>query len=204
MTDAAPKRPTGITPSATVGPFFKYGLTPRGAYPWNDIILSSTITPDVAGERIAIAGRVMDGDGAAMADAMIEIWQADSAGRFAHPLQGGGANASFTGFARTDTAKDGSFRFETIRPGAVPGATGAGGPMQAPHILVVVFARGMLRHLYTRIYFADQAAANAADPVLALVPAARRATLIAEHVANGDYHFDIRIQGDDETVFFDI
>ncbi len=201
MTDAAPKKPAGITPSATVGPFFKYGLTPQGAYAWNDAFSPSTITPDVAGERIVIAGRVLDGDGAGIVDALVEIWQADSAGRFAHPLQGGGANASFKGFARADTVNDGHFRFETIRPGLVPGP---GGKPQAPHILVTVFARGMLRHLHTRIYFADQAAANAADPILNLVPQDRRATLIAARSADGSYTFDIRIQGGAETVFFDI
>jgi protocatechuate 3,4-dioxygenase, alpha subunit len=200
MTDAA-KKPEGITPSATVGPFFKYGLTPRGDYPWNDAFPASTLTADVAGERIVLAGRVLDGDGAAVPDAMIEIWQADAAGRFAHPLQGGGANASFKGFARADTAKDGSFRIETIKPGATPGP---GGKPQAPHILVALFARGMLRHLYTRIYFADQAAANAADPVLNLVPPERRSTLVASASAAGAYTFDIRIQGDGETVFFDV
>lgn len=201
MTETAPKKPAGITPSATVGPFFKYGLTPQGAYPWNDAFQPSTITSDVAGERIAVSGRVLDGDGAGISDAMIEIWQADSTGRFAHPLQGGGANASFKGFARTDTVKDGSFRFETIRPGAT---SGPGNKPQAPHILVALFARGMLRHLYTRIYFADQAVANAADPVLNLVPADRRATLISARGADGAYRFDIRIQGGAETVFFDV
>ncbi len=201
MTDANIKKPSGITPSATVGPFFKYGLTPQGAYPWNDVFHPTTITADVAGERISITGRVLDGDGAGISDALIEIWQADSVGRFAHPLQGGGANASFKGFARTDTLKDGIFRFETIRPGPVPGP---GGEPQAPHILVAVFARGMLRHLYTRIYFADHAAANASDPVLNLVPEDRRATLLATRNAGGAYAFDIRIQGGAETVFFDL
>jgi protocatechuate 3,4-dioxygenase, alpha subunit len=199
MTDA--KKPAGITPSATVGPFFKYGLTPQGAYPWNDVFTPSTLTPDVAGERVVIAGRIFDGDGAGITDALIEIWQADAAGRFAHPLQAGGANSSFKGFARADTINGGSFRFETIRPGTTPGP---GGKPQAPHILVAVFARGMLRHLYTRIYFADQTAANAADPVLNLVPADRRSTLIAQRGADGSYAFDIRIQGAAETVFFDL
>lgn len=200
MTDAA-KKPAGITPSATVGPFFKYGLTPRGVYPWNDAFLASTLTSDTTGERIAIAGRVLDGDGVAVPDAMLEIWQADAAGRFAHPLQGGAANSSFQGFARADTDKNGGFQFETIRPGPTPGPNGG---TQAPHILIAVFSRGMLRHLYTRIYFEDQAPANAADAVLNLVPAARRETLIAKRGANGAYVFDIRLQGDGETVFFDI
>ena len=200
MTDAKTAKPAGITPSATVGPYFKYGLTPANAYAWNDAFSASTLTPDAAGERISIAGRVFDGDGAGIPDALLEIWQADAAGRFAHPLQSGGANASFRGFARADTTKDGDYRFDTIKPGRTPGPNGS---TQAPHILVAVFARGMLRHLYTRIYFADETTANAADAVLAVVPAARRDTLFAKRDASGVYRIDIRLQGGNETVFFD-
>jgi protocatechuate 3,4-dioxygenase, alpha subunit len=195
MTDV--KKPTGITPSATVGPYFKYGLTPRGAYPWNDAFSSSTITTDTVGEKIVVAGRVVDGGGAAVPDALLEIWQADASGRFAHPRSGAASNSAFQGFARTDTDKDGCFRFETIKPGRVAA-------QQAPHIVVAVFARGMLRHIYTRIYFADEASANATDPILALVPAARRETLLAQCTAAGTYAFDVRLQGTGETVFFDV
>ncbi|MFT4121452.1 protocatechuate 3,4-dioxygenase subunit alpha [Bradyrhizobium sp.] len=192
----------GITPSQTVGPFFKYGLTPNGEYEWNDAFTNSTITPDVSGERIRIEGRVLDGDGVVVPDCMLEIWQADAQGRFADPQDKRALpNASFRGFARCGTDKDGNYSFDTIRPGSVPDADGK---PQAPHILVAVFGRGMLRHLYTRIYFSDEAG-NAADPVLALVPADRRATLIATREAgNGVYRLDVRLQGDNETVFFDV
>lgn len=195
------KKPAGITPSATVGPFFKYGLNPAGKYQWTDAFTPSTLTADAAGERIVITGRVIDGDGTGVPDALLEIWQADSAGRFAHPLQSGGANSSFQGFARADTAKDGSYRFETIKPGKTPGPNGS---TQAPHVLLAVFARGMLRHLYTRLYFADESAANATDTVLNLVPAARRQTLLAKRDAAGAYQIDVRLQGADETVFLDL
>jgi protocatechuate 3,4-dioxygenase, alpha subunit len=149
---------------------------------------------------VIISGRVIDGDGVGIPDALLEIWQADGAGRYAHPRQGATANSAFRGFARTDTAADGGYRFETIKPGVTPGPKGT---PQAPHILLAVFARGMLRHLYTRLYFADETAANAADPVLATVPLARRGTLLAARTGS-TYHFDIRIQGGDETVFFDL
>ncbi|QQO19177.1 protocatechuate 3,4-dioxygenase subunit alpha [Bradyrhizobium diazoefficiens] len=192
----------GITPSQTVGPFFKYGLTPNGEYAWNDAFTSSTLTPDVTGDRIRVEGRVFDGDGVAVPDCMLEIWQADAQGRFADPQDKRALpNASFRGFARCGTDKDGNYAFETIKPGAVPDPDGK---PQAPHILLAVFGRGMLRHLYTRIYFSDEAG-NAADPVLALVPAERRATLTAMRaVGKPVYRLDLRLQGDNETVFFDV
>ncbi|MBR0736869.1 protocatechuate 3,4-dioxygenase subunit alpha [Bradyrhizobium liaoningense] len=192
----------GITPSQTVGPFFKYGLTPNGEYAWNDAFTNSTLTPDVSGNRIRIEGRVFDGDGVAVPDCMLEIWQADAQGRFADPQDKRALpNASFRGFARCGTDKDGNYAFETIKPGTVPDPDGK---PQAPHILVAVFARGMLRHLYTRIYFSDEAG-NAADPVLTLVPAERRATLTAVGDAGKPvYRLDLRLQGDAETVFFDV
>lgn len=192
----------GITPSQTVGPFFKYGLTPNGEYAWNDAFTNSTLTPDVSGDRVRIEGRVFDGDGIAVPDCMLEIWQADAQGRFADPQDKRGLpNASFRGFARCGTDKDGNYSFETIKPGAVPDPDGK---PQAPHILLAVFGRGMLRHLYTRIYFSDEAG-NADDPVLALVPADRRATLIAVREAGKPvYRLDLRLQGGDETVFFDV
>ena len=193
----------GITPSQTVGPFFDYGLTPTGRYPWTDLAGNNLVTPDVAGERIRIEGRVTDGDGEPVKDAMIKIWQADSQGRYAHPRDNRAPNASFKGFGRAGTDADGRYSFETIKPGAVAGPNGG---MQAPHVLVAYFSRGLLTHIYTRIYFSDEAA-NKADPILALVPADRRATLIAKKEMRGTqpvYQFDIRVQGEGETVFFDI
>jgi protocatechuate 3,4-dioxygenase, alpha subunit len=193
----------GITPSQTVGPYFHYGLTPRD-YDFSEVFHNSLVTPDASGERIRIEGRVFDADGTGINDSMVEIWQADSAGRYAHPADRRALpNASFKGFGRVATDKNGAYSFETIKPGPVPGPNGAA---QAPHIGVTVFSRGMLRHLYTRIYFSDEAK-NDADPILALVPPERRATLIAKRAdRNGQavYTFDIRLQGDGETVFFDI
>lgn len=193
----------GITPSQTVGPYFHYGLTPRD-YDFSEVFDNNLVTPDASGERIRIEGRVFDADGQGISDSMVEIWQADSAGRYAHPADRRALpNASFKGFGRVATDKNGAYSFETIRPGTVPGPNGAA---QAPHIAVIVFSRGMLRHLYTRIYFADEAK-NDADPILAMVPPERRATLIARRAdRNGHavYTFDIRLQGDGETVFFDI
>ena len=193
----------GITPSQTVGPYFAYGLTPGDTYEWNDAFSNNLVTADVTGERIRIEGRVFDGDGAVVPDCMLEIWQADAQGRFADPQDKRALpNASFRGFGRVGTNKDGGYAFDTIKPGSVPDPDGK---PQAPHILLAVFGRGMLLHLYTRIYF-DGEAANAADPVLALVPADRRATLIANPKAgaNGTYVLDIHLQGDKETVFFEV
>jgi len=194
----------GITPSQTVGPFFKYGLTPNGAYAWNDAFKSDLVTPDVSGQRIRIEGCVLDGDGAPVPDCMLEIWQADAQGRFSDPQEKRALpNSSFRGFGRCGTNPDGAYAFDTIKPGAVPGPDGN---LQAPHILVAIFARGMLIHLYSRIYFADEVT-NANDAVLLEVPVDRRGTLIAQPQQVGDrkvYRLDIRLQGDGETVFFDI
>jgi protocatechuate 3,4-dioxygenase alpha subunit len=194
----------GITPSQTVGPFFAYGLTSNGHYDWNDAFTNDLVTPDASGERIRVEGRVFDGDGAPVPDAMLEIWQADAQGRFAGPQDKRAVpNTAFRGFGRCGTNANGEYAFDTIKPGAVPDPDGK---PQAPHILLAIFARGMLLQLYTRIYF-DGEAANSADPVLALVPADRRATLISVHErGNGAavYRFDIRLQGDGETVFFDV
>jgi protocatechuate 3,4-dioxygenase alpha subunit len=195
---------TGITPSQTVGPFFKYGLTPMRQYAWNDAFTANLVTPDASGERIRVEGTVYDGDGAPVPDCMLEVWQADAQGRFADPQDKRALpNAAFRGFGRCGTDGDGRYSFDTIKPGSVPDPDGK---PQAPHLLLAVFARGMLRHLYTRIYF-DGEAANAGDPVLALVPADRRATLIAKRQpGNGGtvYELDLRLQGGDETVFFDV
>jgi len=195
---------SNLTPSQTVGPWFAYGLVPNGEYDWTDLATGNLLTPDAAGERIRIEGRVVDGDGAPMPDALIEIWQADSQGRYAHPRdERAKTNSTFKGFGRVGTNADGEYRFDTIKPGAVPGSNGA---QQAPHILVAFYARGLLTHMYTRIYFSDEKA-NDSDPILALVPVDRRATLIAKKEAGGGeavYRFDIRVQGGAETVFFDV
>ena len=193
-----------ITPSQTVGPYFAYGLTPNRKYDWKDTFSTDQVTPDASGERIRIEGQVLDGDGCPINDCMIEIWQADAQGRYAHARgEKPRPNAKFTGFGRSATDKAGVYSFDTIKPGAV---AGPGGKPQAPHIVVCIFSRGMLRQIYTRLYFSDEAA-NGADPILALVPADRRGTLIA-HKQPGSgqavYRFDIRVQGDNETVFFDI
>ena len=194
----------GLTPSQTVGPFFAYGLTPTSDYAWSDAFGNNLVTPDASGERIRIEGRVFDGDGQPVPDAMLEIWQADGQGRFADPQDKRALpNAAFRGFGRCGTNANGEYEFDTIKPGSVPYPDGK---PQAPHILLAIFARGMLLQLYTRIYL-DGEAANSADPVLALVPAARRGTLIAGREAgngNAVYRFDIRLQGDNETVFFDV
>ena len=200
-----------ITPSQTVGPFFAYGLTPEGRcdwkpndiYRWKETVGDNLVTPDASGERIRLTGRVFDGDGVLVVDAMIEIWQADAQGRYAGGRDSEARpNTAFKGFGRSATDKDGVYGFETIKPGAVPGP---GGAMQAPHIVVCIFSRGMLRQLYTRLYFSDEAM-NGADPILALVPEDRRETLIARRQAAGDptYVFDIRLQGEGETVFFEV
>ncbi|MGP9819409.1 protocatechuate 3,4-dioxygenase subunit alpha [Salinarimonas sp. NSM] len=191
--------PSGITPSQTVGPFFAYCLTPE-AYDARGIAGSMLVTPDATGKRIRIEGRVLDGAGEPVPDAMLEIWQADGEGRYPDDA----ADTAFRGFGRAETDADGRFVFVTVKPGAVPGPDGT---KQAPHIAVSVFARGLLNRLATRLYFDDEPA-NAADPVLALVPAERRATLIARRGGEGEYAFDVRLQGDGdgegETVFFEV
>jgi protocatechuate 3,4-dioxygenase alpha subunit len=192
----------GQTPSQTVGPYFAYGLTPEQyGYPLASIASPDLRTPDVQGQEIRIEGRVLDGNGDVVDDAMIEIWQADPQGRYAHPADTRG-NIAFKGFGRCGTGTDAEnrFVFDSVKPGAAEAGA-------APHINVIVFMRGLLSHLYTRIYFADEADANAKDPVLQSVPAARRDTLVAERNDEGGvavYRFDIHMQGDRETVFFDV
>lgn len=185
----------GITPSQTVGPFFACCLTPE-AYGAPGIAGNEVATPDAPGARIRIEGRVLDGAGEPVPDAMIEIWQADGEGRYPD----GAGNAAVRGFGRAETDADGRFAFATVKPGPVPGP---GGAPQAPHIAVSVFARGLLNRLATRLYFPDEPG-NADDPVLALVPPERRGTLVARTPSAGVYAFDIRLQGEDETVFFEI
>jgi protocatechuate 3,4-dioxygenase alpha subunit len=185
------------TVSQTVGPYLHIGLDGLNC---SDLTAN---TPELAGQCIVIEGRVFDGLGEPVPDGMVEIWQANPAGRYRHaedtrdlPLVPG-----FTGFGRVATQPDGSFRFVTVKPGAVPDGEGR---LQAPHIVVSVFMRGLLKHVCTRLYFPDEAAANATDSVLALVPAERRATLIADAAGPGTYRWNVMLQGQDETVFFDI
>lgn len=182
------------TPSQTVGPYFAIGLPwPRGPL----------AVPEQTEAAIRITGVVLDGAGQPVPDCVIETWQADPDGRFAD-LHGYGEPSlrpGFRGFARHAVEDgDGTFAIVTLKPGPVAGLEGE---MQAPHIDVSVFARGMLHRCVTRMYFVDEAAANQADPVLTRVPAERRATLLAEPAAGG-YRFDIRLQGADETVFFSL
>jgi protocatechuate 3,4-dioxygenase alpha subunit len=183
------------TPSQTVGPYFAIGLFwEQGQY------VAAPNTPGL----LRIAGTVYDGAGAPVPDHLIETWQADPDGRFADLWGHGGGSEleSFRGFARCGHDDGhGGYEIFTVKPGAVPSPPPLGGVPQAPHVDVSVFARGMLHRVVTRIYFADEAEANAADPLLGSVPAERRATLLAEPTDDG-YRFDIHLQGADETVFF--
>jgi protocatechuate 3,4-dioxygenase alpha subunit len=189
------------TPSQTVGPYLHIGLT-QGAYGAHEIFSATLADPGLPGTHVRIEGRVFDGEGNVVPDAVIEIWQADAAGRYAHPADGRLlASNSFRGFGRCPTDKDGGYAFDTVKPGSVPGP---GNNTQAPHINVGVFSRGLLKRLFTRIYFSGDPA-NAADPILALVPADRRDTLLAKPDAAkpGLFRLDIHLQGANETVFFD-
>jgi protocatechuate 3,4-dioxygenase, alpha subunit len=189
------------TPSQTVGPYLHLGLT-QGAFGAPEVFGPAVAAPGQPGQHIRIEGRVLDGEGVPLPDAMIEIWQADDQGRYAHPADGRPlASNSFRGFGRCPTDKSGAFAFATIKPGRV---AGPGGKIQAPHINVGVLARGVLKRLFTRIYFAGDPA-NAGDPILALVPADRRDTLLAkaDPKSPGLFRLDIRLQGTNETVFFD-
>lgn len=181
------------TASQTVGPYLKIGFA---------TLASNAIAPvDATGERVAIHGRLFDGDGKPVDDGALEIWQADARGKYASPAdtQDARVEAGFRGFGRVLTGGDGEFQFTTIKPGRVPGP---GGALQAPHLALVIFMRGSLRHLLTRIYFPHDPA-NAEDPILKLVPADRRATLIAKAAAPATFEWSIHMQGANETVFFD-
>jgi protocatechuate 3,4-dioxygenase alpha subunit len=184
----------GVTPSQTVGPYFAIGLT------WDD---GQEVVPQATEGAFWIRGRVFDGGGDPIPDAVIETWQADGDGRFSHPDDPRGAVewGEFRGLGRCGTDDDGNYGIYTIKPGPVPGPDGS---MQAPHIDVTVMCRGLLARLVTRLYFPDEEAANAADPVLASLPAtAASETLIATKTDDG-YGFDVHLQGESETVFFDI
>jgi protocatechuate 3,4-dioxygenase alpha subunit len=183
------------TPSQTVGPYFVIGC--------NRLETNELAGPGVPGERVEIRGRVIDGDGIGVPDAMLEVWQANSAGKYAHPedTQGKANEPGFQGFGRIPSDEKGGFRFSTIKPGPVPRP---GGESQAPHIVVSVFMRGLLRRLVTRIYFPDDAA-NDVDLVLNFVEPARRGTLIAQKTRESDkLEWNVVLQGANETVFFDI
>lgn len=185
------------TPSQTVGPYFQIGMSGAREIP-------RIAGSGARGERVKLMCTIFDGEGARLDDAMIEIWQANSEGKYNHPAdqQGKRVNAAFIGFGRVTSNGEGLCVFETIKPGRVPGP---GKTLQAPHLEVSVFARGVLKRLATRIYFAGDPA-NDGDPVLALVPTARRQTLLAQPIAGepGAWRFDVHLSGHRETVFFDV
>jgi protocatechuate 3,4-dioxygenase, alpha subunit len=192
MSDA--DAPLVASASQTVGPFFHVG---PGASSRCGVIA----TPDIPGERVHLWIHVLDGDGAPVPDALVELRQADARGAYTTPPANPDAPPpAFTGFGRLSTSEDGSCGFETIRPGAPVGAAAH----QAAHITVCLFMRGLLRHLYTRIYFEDDPALDR-DPLLSLVPADRRPTLVARRGKDeATWEFVVRLQGEHETVFFDL
>ena len=181
------------TTSQTIGPFLRIGLE------W--MVIEDLAPKGVAGERLQLQGRVVDGEGKPVNDAAIEIWQANSQGKYAsaEDTQNKPLDAAFRGYGRSLTDAGGNFRFRSIKPGRVPGPQGR---PQAPHLLVTIFMRGLLKQLVTRMYFPGDPA-NAEDPVLALVPEKRRATLIAEQKGEGVLEWNVVLQGSNETVFFD-
>jgi protocatechuate 3,4-dioxygenase, alpha subunit len=195
---------TRRTPSQTIGPFFAYSLTAEQyGYDFNSIVNGVMTDLHTEGERITVTVQVLDGAGNPVNDALVELWQADSKGNYRlTPIQG--KNDGFTGFGRLGTGKDVDNRvsFTTLKP-AASAETGGG----APHINVLLFMRGSLHNLYTRLYFSDEKKANAADPLLKAVKTNRRETLIAQREVLNEqvfYHFTIRMQGAAETVFFAI
>jgi protocatechuate 3,4-dioxygenase alpha subunit len=180
------------TPSQTAGPYVHIGLAPKAAgFDIYERELGHEIAgPEAVGARIRVEGRVFDGTGTPLKDVLIEVWQADAAGAYAQA-------AGFRGWGRVISDFDsGDWAFETIKPGGVEG--------MAPHINLWIVARGINLGLNTRMYFEDEAQANATDPVLGLVPNARQSTLIARRVSDEVYQFNVHLQGADETVFFDI
>lgn len=170
------------TTSQTIGPFLRIGLE------W--MVIEDIAPKGLAGERVSLEGRIVDGDGHPVNDAAVELWQADSHGTY---------ESAFRGYGRSLTDEGGGFRFRTIKPGRVPGPHGS---VQAPHLVVTIFMRGLLKQLLTRVYFPEDPA-NAEDPVLALVPAGRRGTLIATKKGDGQLVWNVVLQGGNETVFFD-
>jgi len=203
----------GQTPGQTLGPFFQQGLlrtravfqVPGLCNDESDVFGADLAPPGTHGERFILEGHVYDGLGAPIGDALLELWQANAQGHYVHPLDtsGGQLDAAFRGFGRTATDARGGFSFRSILPGCVPAAAG----LQAPHLNLVLGARGMTRHAFTRVYFAGDARLPQ-DPVLALVPEARRHTLLARPSGLREgvpaFRFDIHLQGENETVFFDL
>jgi len=181
------------TTSQTIGPYLRIGLE------W--MVIEDLAPSGVAGERVKIEGRVLDADGKPVNDAAVEIWQANSQGKYASPEdpQDKPLEPGFRGYGRSLTDDAGSFRFRSIKPGRVPGPDGK---LQAPHLIVTIFMRGLLKQLVTRLYFPEEAA-NADDAVLNLVPAERRSTLIARKRTDGTLEWNLVLQGKNETVFFD-
>jgi protocatechuate 3,4-dioxygenase alpha subunit len=179
-----------LTPSQTVGPFFSHALT------WLD---GPDVVPADAPGAFWLRGTVFDGAGKTVPDALIESWQASAQGRFDHPDDPRGAAPGFRGFGRCATGEDGRWGIRTVKPGRVPGADGR---LQAPHIDLSVFARGLLDRVVTRVYLPDEPS-NVDDPVLSSVPEPGRSTLVARLTDDG-YAFDIRLQGEHETVFFSV
>jgi protocatechuate 3,4-dioxygenase alpha subunit len=200
----------GQTPGQTLGPFFHQGLlrtknwfqVPRVCEDTHDVISHVLVDEHTPGERLRLAGKVYDGQGEPVSDALVELWQADARGYYRHPLHTSEQpiDPAFRGFGRAATDAGGAFFFLTIKPGQVPGPRGS---RQAPHLNLIVGARGLARHAFTRVYF-DGDAELAHDPVLVLVPGSRRHTLIAARVGDSDYRLDIHLQGENETVFFEI
>ena len=183
-----------VTPFQTVGPYFGVWLRSRAGH--------RQVTGQTPGTRIAIEGQVFDGAGAPIPDALVETWQADANGGYRHPedRRPHQMDPAFSGYGWAHTRAGGEFTFETIKPGRVPGPDGRD---QAPHVLVSVMARGILTRFVTRMYFEDEAS-NVEDAILAMVPEARRQTLVAKRSGEGRYRFDLVMQGPDETVFFDV
>jgi protocatechuate 3,4-dioxygenase, alpha subunit len=179
----------GLTPSQTIGPFFSRVL------PWPD---GPYVVPAGTAGAFWLRGRILDGAGDPVSDALVESWQADPDGRFPHPDDPAGTG--FRGFGRCPTGPDGRWAILTVRPGRVPDHAGR---TQAPHLDLSIFARGLLDRVVTRVYLPDEPRANAGDPVLSGIDRGRRATLIAEPEQDG-FRFDIRLRGEGETVFFDV
>ena len=179
--------------SQTIGPFLRIGLE------W--MVIEDLAPAGVAGERLRIEGRVFDGDGKPVNDAAVEIWQANSLGKYSSPedAQEKTGEPGFRGYGRSLTDESGTFRFRTIKPGRVPGPDEK---LQAPHLVVTIFMRGLLKQLVTRVYFPDDPS-NADDPILKLVPPDRRATMVAKKTGDGILQWNVVLQGAGETVFFD-
>lgn len=199
------------TPSQTAGPFVHIGLAPRqvGIEVYEYAVSNVLVGPETQGERIRIEGRVLDGIGAPCRDVLVELWQANAQGRYDHPAdrqEGKAVDPHFRGFGRSGTDfATGVYSFETVKPGPVAARTGH--PPMAPHVNLWLVARGINIGLATRMYFSDENDLNARDPVLALIEPIRRETLMGRREDRDGiptYIFDIRLQGENETVFFDV